>query len=362
MSIDFSRRDALAAFCPTNFGFRADHGGWIKPTATGEIAVAVLGWQHSHSAAPSPRPPEPAPSPSALDLLVDLQRSTWGMPSEDLVPANVLAVLPETGGSVLAAYDPRLGFTGDGWLGFAIALGGGSGTLVSHMLGVRPEHRGTADLGWSLKVIQGYQALLAGHTSAAWTFDPMRGANAHLNLEKLGAVVDRFTVDKYGVLRTALYGDVPSDRFTARWDLCSPRVGDRLAAVAANARPPLNPDSLAAIPAATPETLPAILADPPPRLRYRIPGDIDRLAAADPAAANIWRRELRLLLGALLPTARAMPDVPDLHPTDPRSLGATADPGHYLADGFVTARDAAGERRNDYLLRRRDLPPCEEPA
>ncbi len=150
------------------------------------------------------------------------------MPPEELVPVNILAILPDTGGSVIVAYREELGFNADGWLGFVIAAGGRSGTLVSHMLGVREEQRGTRDLGWHLKLLQGYEALRAGHRSAVWTFDPMRGANARLNLEKLGATVRELTLDKYGVLRSDLYGNVPSDRFTAYWDLVSTTTHGRL--------------------------------------------------------------------------------------------------------------------------------------
>ena len=64
------------------------------------------------------------------------------MPPEELVPVNILAILPDTGGSVLVAYREELGFNADGWLGFAIAAGAAP-ALVSHMLGVREEQRGT---------------------------------------------------------------------------------------------------------------------------------------------------------------------------------------------------------------------------
>src|SRR5262249_20567325 len=156
------------------------------------------------------------------------QAITWGMPPELLVPSNVLAIMADTGGAVLAAYDPALGFTAEGWLGFIIGLGSSTGMLVSHMLGVREDVRGAADIRWSIKLIQAHEALRTGHHAMSWTFDPMRGANARLNLEKLGTVVHTLTIDKYGVLPSTLYGDVPSDRFTASWDLLDPATAERL--------------------------------------------------------------------------------------------------------------------------------------
>ena len=211
------------------------------------------------------------------------------MPPEELVPVNMLAILPDTGGSVLVAYREELGFNADGWLGFAIAAGGRSGTLVSHMLGVREEQRGTRDLGWHLKLLQGYEALRAGHRSAIWTFDPMRGANARLNLEKLGATVRELTLDKYGVLRSDLYGDVPSDRFTAHWDLVSAATHGRLEDVRTGATwdptrrwCALSPRSLRTTPSDLAKTAPAgrSLSDS---------GDIDELMSEDARRANMWR-------------------------------------------------------------------------
>ena len=190
---------AVAALHPERFGLRRQRDGWRKIIpGLGDVVFAPLGWQHaqcaSYDLADGAREPL-----DALRFLVRLQAQVWGMPPEELVPVNILAILPDTGGSVLVAYREELGFNADGWLGFVIAAGGRSGTLVSHMLGVREEQRGTRDLGWHLKLLQGYEALRAGHRSAVWTFDPMRGANARLNLEKLGATVRELTLDKYGV-------------------------------------------------------------------------------------------------------------------------------------------------------------------
>src|ERR671912_57464 len=257
---------AVAALHPERFGLRRQRDGWRKNFAgLGDVNFAPLGWQHAQCASYDLMDGARDPL-DALRFLVRLQARVWGMPPEELVPVNILAILPDTGGSVLVAYRENVEFNADGWLGFAIAAGGRSGTLVSHMLGVREEQRGTRDLGWHLKLLQGYEALRTGHRSAVWTFDPMRGANARLNMEKLGATVEELTLDKYGVLRTTLYGEVPSDRFTAHWDL------------------------LAAL------------------VRYRIPGDIDQLMQDDPPAAIRWREEMREVLGALLKTKRAMID------------------------------------------------------
>jgi len=338
---------AVAALAPGRFGFEDEDGGWIRTTGSARLAFASLDWRHAspRSAAESTLVADPDP----LHLLVELQAETWGMPPEEVVPANILAVLADTGGSVLVAFDPALGFGRDGWRGFAIALGGRDGTLVSHMLGVHPAHRGAAGVGWALKLLQGHEALRAGHRTAVWTFDPMRGVNARLNLHQPGAPVDHCTPDKYGALRTTLYGEVPSDRFTARWELRSPVVAARLAAVHAGSHRPPDAAAVAAIPEVTTATLEERIADAPPRLRYRIPGDIDQLGRDDPVAAVRWRREMRHVLSRLLPTSWATAPPSTRHPADPPRLR------HRAAPRPVSCRRLRQRRRR--RRPRQSLPP-----
>ena len=92
----------------------------------------------------------------------------------------------------------------------------------------------------------------------------MRGANARLNLEKLGATVRELTLDKYGVLRSDLYGDVPSDRFTAYWDLVSAATHGRLEDVRTGRYLGPDPETVRALPEITPEN-----AERPGPLRSR---------------------------------------------------------------------------------------------
>src|SRR3954471_6332875 len=271
---------AIAALHPERFGFRRLRDGWRKSfPGLGDVVFAPLGWQHAQTPSYEIRDGERVPL-DALSLVVQLQANVWGMPPQDLVPVNMLAVLPDTGGSVLVAHREEFGFNADGGLGFAIAAGSRSGTLISHMLGVRDELRGTRDLGWHLKLLQGFEALRAGHRSAAWTFDPMRGANARLNLEKLGATVRDLTLDKYGVLRSELYGDVPSDRFTAHWDLMSAGTHRRLEDVRPGRYLGPDPEIVRTFPEITPDNAEQLVRSTPAAARYQIPADIDDLMAA----------------------------------------------------------------------------------
>lgn len=344
---------ALAALHPGRFGFRPLGAGWTKEfSGLGHVVVARLGWQHARL------PAGPAPLPGsgldldALELVVELQRQTWGMAAEELVPANVLAVLMESGGSILVAYRREIGFTAAGWLGFAISLGTNTGTLLSHMLGVRADARGRHDLGWHLKVLQGYEALHQGYRAAAWTFDPMRGANGRLNLEKLGATVVDLTIDKYGTLKSELYGAVPSDRFTATWDLLSPATAQRLQLVAAGQYQPPTLEEIGRLPLATIDAVDAIVAERPLRVGYRIPGDIDRLMRAHPTEAIRWRQEMRRVLSRLLTTKAAC--LESSMTPDPTAVGVRVTEGAYIITGIATGLDDTGERQSVYLLQRKD--------
>lgn len=59
-----------------------------------------------------------------------------------------------------------------------------------------------------------------------WTFDPLEIKNAYLNIEKLGAIVRRYTLNQYGASSSPLQGGLPTDRCVAEWWLKSRRVTD----------------------------------------------------------------------------------------------------------------------------------------
>jgi chorismate synthase len=273
------------------------------------------------------------------------------MAPEELVPANVLAVLAESGGSIIVAYQRQIGFNLDGWLGFAISLGSNTGILLSHMLGVRAEARGRHDIGWYLKLVQAHEALRRGYTAVHWTFDPMRGANARLNLEKLGAVVTELTIDKYGTLRSSLYGNVPSDRFTAHWDLLAPRVAERIGLVADGRYQPPALAEVRNLPSVTPDAAGEQRLARPRRLRSQIPGDIDQLMRDDPVAAIAWRQEMRQTLSRLLTTKSARGPAPGT--IDPAGVEIAVTDGAYVITGIATGLDDTGERQSWYLLDRK---------
>jgi predicted GNAT superfamily acetyltransferase len=62
-----------------------------------------------------------------------------------------------------------------------------------------------------------------------WTFDPLELKNAYFNIERLGAIVRRFTRNQYGTTSSRLHAGLPTDRCTAEWWMASDRVNSVLA-------------------------------------------------------------------------------------------------------------------------------------
>lgn len=344
---------ALSALSPERFGFRTHRHGWLLDfPSIGPVAFARLAWPHAQVPSFSVVAGEDEAT-NALGLLVPLQQQVWGFPPAEAVPVNILSILEDTGGAVIVAYDPEVGFNSTGWLGFAIGMGTRTGVLYSHMLGVREDVRGLNDLGWCLKILQGYLAVLSGHHAMTWTYDPLRGANARLNLEKLGASMVNLTVDKYGVMRSTLYGDVPTDRFTAYWNLLDPAMHRRVEAVRGGHYQPLLPDQVMHIPEATAENVVRVLRDMPEQVRYCIPGDIDALMQSAPDEAVQWRQGVRDVLGRLMTLRKANIDEDTLS-EGPISVDAGITTGAYDVTGFATHKAlGTDERTSFYILSRK---------
>jgi predicted GNAT superfamily acetyltransferase len=151
---------------------------------------------------------------------VALQKQVWNFADIDLVPLRMFVVAQKIGGQVIGAFD------GTELVSFAMALPGarnGHAYLHSQMLAVRSDYR-NAGLGRRMKLFQRDDALQRGFELMEWTFDPLEIKNAYLNIEKLGAVARRYTVNQYGITSSPLQGGLPSDRLIAEWWMKSKRV------------------------------------------------------------------------------------------------------------------------------------------
>jgi predicted GNAT superfamily acetyltransferase len=160
-----------------------------------------------------------------LRACVALQKEVWNFSDAELVPLRMFVVADKVGGQVLGAFD------GSTMVGFAMSVPGtrsGHIYLHSHMLAVRADHRNSG-LGRRLKLLQREDALARGIELIEWTFDPLEIKNAYLNIEKLGAIARRYTINQYGITTSPLQGGLPSDRLIAEWWLKSKRVETLLA-------------------------------------------------------------------------------------------------------------------------------------
>jgi len=151
---------------------------------------------------------------------VALQKEVWNFSDAELIPLRLFVVAEKIGGQVIGAFD------GNEMVGFALAIPGARGGhsyLHSQMLAVRSAYRNWG-LGRRIKFVQRDDALARGFELMEWTFDPLEIKNAYLNLEKLGAITRRYTVNQYGVSSSPLQGGLPTDRLVAEWWVKSKRV------------------------------------------------------------------------------------------------------------------------------------------
>src|SRR5271167_4138519 len=152
---------------------------------------------------------------------VALQKEVWNFSDADLVPLRMFVVAEKIGGQVIGA------FAGNEMVGFALSIPGargGNSYLHSHMLAVRKQHQNSG-VGRRIKLFQRDDALARGFDLIEWTFDPLEIKNAYLNIEKLGAIARRYSVNQYGITSSPLQGGLPTDRLVAEWWLISRRVG-----------------------------------------------------------------------------------------------------------------------------------------
>jgi predicted GNAT superfamily acetyltransferase len=163
--------------------------------------------------------------------VVRLQELIWGFDPTDLLPMRFLVVVSRVGGHVFGAFD------GHQMVAFCFAMPGikpgPRPYLHSHMLGVLPAYR-DGGLGRALKLRQRAEALARGIDLIEWTFDPLELKNAFFNIERLGAIVRRYSVNQYGITASPLHGGLPTDRCYAEWWTDSARAR---AVVEGSARP-----------------------------------------------------------------------------------------------------------------------------
>ncbi len=154
----------------------------------------------------------------------EIQRATWGFTDLMVFPYTQLISAAHNGGVLLGAYvDAEL-------VGFVYGYLGMSGSKLYHFsqrMGVLPQYQDLG-IGMKLKLAQRDQMLRQGIDLIVWTYDPLLGKNAALNIEKLGGVVRHYARDIYGAVNNPLQVGLSTDRFLVEWMLMSDRVRERI--------------------------------------------------------------------------------------------------------------------------------------
>jgi predicted GNAT superfamily acetyltransferase len=234
----------------------------------------------------------PARERGDYDACVALQREVWGLTDLEVTSAIQLVATVHAGGLLLVAESPA-----DGVVGFSYALAAlrdGEPHLHSDMLAVAPSARGQG-IGLRLKWAQREEALRRGLRLVTWTFDPMRAANARLNLHRLGAVARALLPDFYGTTSSALHHGLATDRLFARWELDAPRVALRSTGEAPAAGRPAAAAALndVAWRRGLPVSGPPHLDVEAGALLLEVPADWDAVCRADAGLARDWQGVVR---------------------------------------------------------------------
>lgn len=194
-----------------------------------------------------------------FDGCVALQREAFGLPDLELSPRRHLIVSRQAGGWTLGA------FVADRMVGFVHHLAAVRGDNeifgYSHMMAVAKDYQNKG-VGVRLKWAQRERAMREGRKLIKWTWDPMMARNAHFNLNRLGAIVETYAENFYGIDYNADSSltekvGLPSDRLIAIWNIGSERVTEL--SNGASAPVEAKPAATVAIPA---EWTPLVKQDP----------------------------------------------------------------------------------------------------
>jgi predicted GNAT superfamily acetyltransferase len=145
----------------------------------------------------------------------DVQRACWGFGGDEGLYPPILLTASQNGGVVLGAFD------GDKLVGYLFGFLGlhenrGPLKLCSQTMGVLAEYRGRG-IAEQLKWAQRDRALKLGLKLVTWTYDPLEGPNAYLNLHKLKGIARVYKRNIYGEHFGALNEGMPTDRFLVEW-------------------------------------------------------------------------------------------------------------------------------------------------
>jgi predicted GNAT superfamily acetyltransferase len=228
-------------------------------------------------------------------MVEDVQRRAWNTNDlRDIVPVHVLLTAQKEGGLVAGAFDPA-GHMVAFVFGFIGRAADSRFKHCSHMMGVVPEARG-GEVGYRLKLFQREYVLAQGFDLVTWTYDPLEGRNAMLNITKLGGIARKYYPNLYGDWADGINQGLATDRFEVEWWVKSLRASARAEGRASQP----NSDSL------KPLGVPVIDLDTafdatvlPTEVLVPVPTDFQRLKSDSMDAARAWRAKTARAFSAL---------------------------------------------------------------
>ena len=153
---------------------------------------------------------------------IELEREIWHDDDIGIMPIRLYMISKTCNAPTIGAFDAAGRLVG--FVHTSLALLGRHVAYHSHLAAVVEglRHR---DIGYRMKLAQREHALMVGIPLIIWTFDPLLSRNAHLNINKLGAIIRRYEVNYYSEGFSSVFdSNVPSDRIFAEWWVASLHV------------------------------------------------------------------------------------------------------------------------------------------
>jgi predicted GNAT superfamily acetyltransferase len=154
-----------------------------------------------------------------------IQRELPQLGEVGVVPAYLLELTTSHGGLTLGLY------MNEHIVGFSFSVAAYTKEkgyyLFSDSMGFYKNYQ-RKSLGFLLKQVQYQVAKEKGAKRIYWTYDPLLGPNANINIRKVGGMVHQYELDRYSLVNTSSGICIPADRFLLDWSIQTKRVENRM--------------------------------------------------------------------------------------------------------------------------------------
>lgn len=154
-----------------------------------------------------------------------IQRELIQLNEVGIVPAYLLELSDSLGGLTLGLY------LNEKVIGYSFSLAAYSKDrgyyLFSDAMGFYKNYQ-RKSLGFLMKQVQYQIAKEKGVHKIFWTYDPLLGPNANINIRKIGGMVYEYELDRYSLINASAGIIIPADRFLLDWSIQTSRVKQRM--------------------------------------------------------------------------------------------------------------------------------------